>query len=135
MGKRWPTILANVLWLPALAVGALQMYRVRAGVLTSYGADFLGPIALYASCRTNGTIARWFIQKAPSPAASAAIVLAGCVSWELCQLHDFTGTPLAITRGRFDPLDLAAYVLGVALSFGTEMLFHHVRRVRMSAST
>jgi hypothetical protein len=120
--RGFQSVLANLLWLPALAVGALQMYDVQAGALTSYGADFFGPIALYASCRVHGTVLRWFMSKPPSPGASAAIVLTGCILWELCQRFDFSGTPLAITAGRFDPGDIAAYLLGVALAFGTEKL-------------
>lgn len=120
-------VLANALWLPAIAVGVLQMYRVDAGALTNYGADFFGPIALYASFRTNGTIMRRFTKEAPSPAASALLVLAGCVLWEVCQLFDFSGTPLGITAGRFDPGDLAAYVLGVALPYAVEMTVLHRR--------
>jgi hypothetical protein len=53
---------------------------------------------------------------------SAIIVLAGCTAWEICQLFNLDGTLLAITVGHFDPLDLAAYVLGVAVAFGTETL-------------
>lgn len=113
---------ANLCWLPALAVGALQMYRVDAGILTAYGADFFGPIALYASLRTDGSILRRFVRRTPSPAVSSAIVLAGCVAWEWCQRYDFRGTPLMITHGRFDPWDIVAYVAGVAIAFLTEKL-------------
>ena len=87
MATRRSNLLANVLWLPALAVGALQMYRVQAGVITSHGADFFGPIALYASLRAHGT----------------------------------------------DPLDIAAYVLGVALAFGAETLVHPVAAMKPDA--
>ncbi len=114
--------MANLLWLPALAVGALQMYRVDAGALTSWGADVFGPIAIYGSLRTGGSIARWFSKTPPSPWLSATIVLTGCFAWELCQLYDLDGTLLAITRGQFDPLDLGAYVLGAAVAFSGEKL-------------
>jgi hypothetical protein len=117
-----PKTIANLTWLPALAVGALQMYRVDAGVLTAYGADFFGPIALYASLRVNGTIFRRFMTRPPVPAAAAGIVILGCVAWEWCQRYDFSGTPLLITRGTFDPYDIVAYVAGAALAFITEKL-------------
>jgi len=115
-----PKTIANLCWLPALAVGALQMYRVDAGLLTAYGADFFGPIALYASMRANGTIFRRFVSRPPSPHASAVIVIIGCVAWEWCQRYDFSGTPLLITRGTFDPYDIVAYVAGSALAFIAE---------------
>lgn len=114
--------IANVLWFPALVVGALQMFDVQAGAITSWGADFFGPIALYGSLRTGGTIARWFTKRPPSPRVSAIIVLAGCVAWEICQLFNLDGTLLAITAGQFDPIDIAAYVLGVTAAFGAETL-------------
>ena len=98
------------------------MARVNAGILTAYGADFFGPIALYASTRSNSTVAKWFTRRAPSPAASAAIVLIACVAWEWCQRFDLRGTPLAITRGRFDPYDIVAYAAGVGIAFVTEKM-------------
>jgi|SRR6185436_10139155 len=125
MTKRASKLVPGLLWLPALAVGALQMKDIQAGVITDYGADFFGPIALYASFRTHGWVP--FLKRAPSPSASAAIVLIGCVLRELSQLYDFKGTPLAITVGSFDPWDIAAYILGVALAFATEKLVRHGR--------
>lgn len=119
---RNPKTIANLCWIPALVVGALQMYRVDAGFLTAYGADFFGPIALYASLRANGTILRRLVPRPPSPYASAAIVIAGCVAWEWCQRYDFSGTPLMITRGTFDLYDIVAYVTGAALALITEKL-------------
>ena len=115
-------LVTNLLWLPAIAVGAMQMLDVRAGLLTNQGADFFGPIALYASIRNGGTVLRWFARRTPSRAASASIVLVCCVAWELCQLYDFSGTPLVITAGRFDPWDLLAYVAGVVAAAGVERL-------------
>ena len=42
------------------------------------------------------------------------LVLGACYAWEFCQLHNFESTPLDITRGTFDALDLLSYTLGVA---------------------
>jgi hypothetical protein len=134
MTSRQLKIVVNLAWLPALAVGALQMVHVRAGALTDYGADFFGPIALYASTRSHGSILRWVFSKgAPSAPLSAVIVLAGCVAWEFCQLFDLSGTPLAITKGHFDPGDLAAYAIGVATAFATEKAYLRKRRTDAAA--
>jgi hypothetical protein len=116
-------VLANLLWLPALSVGALQMLGVQAGALTSYGADLFAPIALYASFRSNGTLLKWFMKQPLRPAVAAAVVISGCVAWELCQRYDFRNTPLAITHGRFDPLDIVAYVMGVGIAFTMDVLW------------
>lgn len=115
------SLLANLAWLPALAVGGLQMFGIDAGALTQWGADLFGPIALYVSMRTGGTVMNRFMKTPSSPLASAAIVVALCTAWEICQLFDFSGTPLAITAGRFDPIDLAAYAAGAAIGFGVEL--------------
>ena len=115
-------VLANLLWFPALTVGALQMFGVEAGALTSYGADLFAPIALYASFRSNGTILKWFMKQPLRSAIAAVVVISGCVAWELCQRYDFRNTPLAITRGRFDPLDIVAYVMGVGIAFAMDEL-------------
>ena len=40
----------------ALAIGALQMLRVRGGVITDYGADVFGTAWLYAMFRQGRTI-------------------------------------------------------------------------------
>ena len=42
----------------ALAVGALQMFRVQGGWLTDYGADLFGTAWLYAMFRQGRTIFR-----------------------------------------------------------------------------
>jgi hypothetical protein len=51
--------------------------------------------------------------------ATAVWLFGFCALWELCQLRDWSGTPLTITRGRFDPVDLVVYavtLLGCALA-------------------
>jgi hypothetical protein len=132
MTERQLKVVVNLAWLPALAVGALQMLHVRAGALTDYGADFFGPIAVYASIRSNGSILRWLTKKPPSATSSALIVLSGCAAWEVCQLFDLSGTPLAITKGHFDPWDLAAYAIGVATAVATEKAYLRIRRTRVA---
>jgi hypothetical protein len=97
------------------------MFRVDAGVVTNQGADFFGPIALYASMRANGTIFSRFLKRAPSPFVSAVVVFAGCTAWEWCQRFDLRGTPLMITRGSFDWLDVLAYAAGVAAAWLGEL--------------
>ena len=109
------------------------MFGVHAGAITNYGADLFGPIPLYAAFRTNGTVLRRFMKRPLPPAASAAVVLAGCIAWEFCQLYDLRGTPLAITIGTFDPLDILAYVAGVGIAFALDELF--MRRYRAVPTT
>src|SRR4051812_48022217 len=60
----------------ALSVGALQMYHVRGGILTDYGADVFGTAWVYATTRFGKT----FIQRGRilGAGASAAIVFLLC---------------------------------------------------------
>lgn len=88
-------------------IGGLQMFRVNAGPLTNYGADLLAPPYLYLMFRSG----RYRL----GPHAALGLVLSGCCLWEWLQRFDLSGTPLAITRGRFDPLDLLAYAVGLVL--------------------
>jgi len=88
-----------------VGIGGLQMYRVDAGWWTSYGADLLAPPYLYLMLRSG--------RLRLGPRTALAIVLGGCFLWEWLQRYDLSGTPLAITRGAFDPYDLLAYAAGL----------------------
>ena len=88
-----------------VGIGGLQMYHVDAGFVTQYGADLLAPPYLYVVSRRG--------RLRFSPAVALGTVLGCCVLWEVAQRWDFTGTPLVITRGTFDPYDLVAYAAGL----------------------
>lgn len=92
-----------------MGIGGLQMYRVNAGFLTDHGADLLAPPYLYLVTRGG-----WLKL---GPVGAFTLVLGGCVIWEWLQRYDLSGTPLAITRGRFDPVDLMAYVVGMIVVY------------------
>lgn len=92
-----------------ILVGGLQMRRVPAGFLTNYGGDVAGPLFLYGALRQGKTVFHRFTKRVPGPAAAAILLFVACAAWEFCQLFDLSGTPLAITRGHFDPFDLLAY--------------------------
>lgn len=90
----------------ALAVGALQMYRVHGGLLTDYGADVFGTAWLYAMAREGRTI----VQRGRTMGAwsAAAIIFVLCAASE-------AGQRLHLVPGRFDPYDLAAYGVSVVV--------------------
>src|SRR5262249_14712279 len=98
-------------------VAALQMANIRAGLVTSEGADFLCPALLYIVTRRNQTVLTRVWPRRPSAEQAAVIILSACYAWEFCQCYNFQSTPLAITRGTFDPMDLLAYTLGVAAAY------------------
>lgn len=104
--RRFLNIYAAIVF---VGIGGLQMYRVNAGILTNYGADLLAPPFLYLASRSGRLRMR--------PLTALLVVLGGCFLWEWMQRYDLAGTPLAITRGHFDPMDLLAYSLGLLVTY------------------
>jgi hypothetical protein len=94
----------NVALSTALAVGALQMYRVRGGLLTDYGADVFGTAWLYAITRSGRTI----LQRGRTVSAGSAATIV----FVLCVVSEF-GQKLHFVPGRYDPYDIAAYAASV----------------------
>lgn len=83
----------------ALGVGALQMFQVRAGFLTNYGADIFGTAWFYALFRQGKTL---YPRRQLSPVITSAVVLLGCAAWEFGQMW-------RLVPGTYDPFDLLAY--------------------------
>jgi hypothetical protein len=109
-------IFLNVYFLAVfVGIGGLQMYGVNAGVLTSYGADLLAPPWSYLMFRSG----RWRLR----PVRALLVVFGGCLVWEWAQRYDLSGTPLAITRGTFDWLDILAYATGLLVCFAADVLW------------
>jgi hypothetical protein len=104
-----------------VGIGGLQMYRINAGFLTNYGADLLAPPYLYLMLRGG----RFHL----GSLAALTTVLGGCFLWEWMQRYDFAGTPLAITRGRFDPFDLLAYTVGLVAIYGMDIRWLQPRQI------
>jgi hypothetical protein len=104
-----------------VGIGGLQMYRVNAGLLTNYGADLLAPPYLYLMFRGG----RLHL----SSLTALTAVLGGCFLWEWMQRYDFSGTPLAITRGTFDPLDLLACTVGLLVAYVVDVRLLRPRRI------
>jgi hypothetical protein len=102
-------------------IGGLQMYRVNAGLLTNYGADLFAPPYLYAMLRDGRLRLGSF--------TAFSVVLGGCCLWEWMQRFDLSGTPFAITRGSFDPLDLVAYFVGLLAIYLADILWLRPRGI------
>lgn len=117
-----------------VGIGGMQMYHVNGGVITSYGADLLAPPILYFSFREGYRIPRAARVWRLGPMASLLTVFSGCALWEWSQRHDFSGTPLAIAAGRFDPLDLLAYAVGLLISLVVDVRLLVPRRITWHAT-
>jgi len=107
-------IFYNVSMAAALSIGVLQMYRVRGGLLTDYGADLFGTFWLYAMARQGRTIFQR--GRRLSAGSAAGLVFLGCTASEFAQkLHWLPGV--------FDPFDILTYALAVAACFALDRIF------------
>jgi hypothetical protein len=88
----------------ALAVGALEMYRVHGGLVTDYGADVFGTAWLYAMTRLGRTVFQR--GRTVSPETAATVVFLLCAASEV-------GQRLHLVPGTYDSYDLLAYLLSV----------------------
>jgi hypothetical protein len=95
------------------------MSHVRAGLLTSYGADLTQPAWLYVVARSLDHPARigWLRRTLGySPETAAAGLFLGATLTEFSQLI----WPHGLFNGVFDPRDLAAYAAGLLLCYLVE---------------
>lgn len=96
-------------WLGSALLG---MNHVKAGLLTSYGADLTQPAWLYIVARSlyNPSHRSWLRRTlGHSPETAALGLFLGATLTELSQLR----WPNGAFRGVFDPLDIVAYATGL----------------------
>jgi len=99
-----------------LGCGLLDMWHVRGGLLTSYGADITLPAWLYIIARSidnpaRKTILHRFLGRSPELAA-AALFTASTLT-EISQWF----WPKGPFSGTFDPLDILAYAMGITICY------------------
>lgn len=102
--------------IPTAIAVLMQMNEVRGGFITNYLADIAGPIWCYAIIRLRKVAFKNFLPK-NTPLISAILVFSIGTIWEILEAFDFSGTPLAITRGRFDPFDILCYAISLAVCY------------------
>ncbi len=102
-----------------LTCAILGMNHIRAGLLTSYGADLTQPAWLYIVARSLDNPARtgWLRRTVgrSSEVAAGALFFGASVT-ELSQLM----WPHGWFRGVFDPLDILAYGVGLLVCYLVE---------------
>jgi hypothetical protein len=102
-------------WCLVSLIGWLQTRGISAGWLTSYGGDIFGPPVFWWGFRRT-----LFAKMRRGAELAALFVVVACFVWEFCQRYDLSGTPLSITRGVSDPLDLVCYALAVGVCYAVE---------------
>ena len=110
---RWWRLAWWLLFAAFLLTAALNMTGVSAGFATNYLADLVGPAWLYVSFRglasPGHASSRVRHALGASPERTAAILFVASTATEITQRY----WPTGIFRGHFDPLDIAAFGLGL----------------------
>jgi hypothetical protein len=102
-------------WCLVALIGWLQTRGISAGWLTTHGGDILGPAVFWWGFRRTV-----FARMRRGAELSALFVVVACFVWELCQRYDLSGTPLSMTKGVYDPLDLVCYALTASVCYTAE---------------
>jgi hypothetical protein len=108
---KYEKYLAYLGWLIFATVGLLQMFRVKGGFITNYGADIIAPAMLYYSIRINKTILNRIFKKGLNEIHTFILLWILCVGWETLQRFDLSGTIFFFAKGTFDYFDILAYTL------------------------
>jgi hypothetical protein len=123
--KNVPWILAfrkteiALLWTLFALIGWLQMQHKHVGFLTSQGADVVAPALLFVLTRDGKSLLRFIGLRQDRPAVIAAGVFGLSLAWEVCQ-------KLQWIPGVFDPMDIVAYAVGVAVPFMLDRWLTHL---------
>jgi hypothetical protein len=106
-----------VLWAAFVLTAALNMLHVRAGFFTNYAADLVVPALLYVITRGLAVgdrrpafVRRWF---GGTPERTAVVLFLASTATEWCQRY----WPNGIFRGQYDPFDIAAFGIGIAIVY------------------
>jgi hypothetical protein len=114
---RYEKPLAFLGWTVFVVVALLQMWNMRAGFISNYGADCIAPLMLYYSARTNKTLLSKLFKRTPNELQTFLTLWFLCVLWEISQKFDLSHTILFMTRGTFDPWDILTYTLTLLICF------------------
>ena len=93
------------------------MIKVNGGIITNYGADIIAPVMLYYLSRKDKTVFSNFFKKGLNEKQAFILIWILCIAWEVLQKFDLSGTPLVITRGTFDPMDILVYTLTLLICY------------------
>jgi hypothetical protein len=104
-------------WFIFILVGLLQMFKVKGGIITNYVADIIAPVMLYYSSRKNKTVLSKLFKQGLNEKQAFLLIWILCIAWELLQKFDLSGTPLTITRGTFDLMDILVYTLTLLICY------------------
>jgi hypothetical protein len=111
------------LWAAFIATAALNMLHVRAGFFTNHAADLVVPALLYVMLRGLAErerrpptfMRRWF---GGTPERTGTVLFIASAATEWSQRY----WPHGVFSGRYDPLDIAAFGVGIGLCYVCDKL-------------
>ena len=103
-----------------IVTAIISTQKIRAGFLSNYAADVTCPAWLYVTLRglhgrRPSAVGRYF---AATPERAAVVLFGGSALTELSQIW----WPAGFFAGRYDPLDILAYGIGVGACYALEKL-------------
>ena len=105
-----------------IGTAALNMMHVRAGFLTNHAADVVVPAWMYVMCRglhtSRGRTTSVQRTIGSTPEIAAMTLFLASALTEVSQ-HFW---PHGVFSGRFDPLDILSYALGLAACYAADKL-------------
>jgi len=120
--RHWWRLTYYTLFVAFLVTAALNMLSVSGGFLTNHLADLVVPAWLYVASRGlhSATGRTTYIQRTVgrTPEFAAVSLFAASALTEVSQRY----WPHGIFSGRFDPLDILAYAIGLAACYAADRL-------------
>lgn len=113
-------IINRTLWAVFILTAALNMLHLRVGFLTNHAADLVVPALLYVMLRglAERTPQRTFLRRwfgaTPERAAITLLLASAATEWSQ------RSWPHGVFSGRFDPMDIVAFAVGLSLCYACE---------------
>jgi hypothetical protein len=123
MGRQLWGVAYYLLLAVFILTAALNMAKIRGGFFTNHAADLVVPAWLYIVARglherdRKPTLLHRTIGRTPEIAAISLFVASAIT--EFCQYF----WPHGILSGRFDPLDVLSYAVGVGACYAAERIW------------
>lgn len=97
-------------WLIFITIALLQIFKVRGGFITNYGADIIAPVMLYYWTRTNRGLFSKLSEKGLNEKQTLILLWALCILWETRQYFD-------LSTGTIDAWDILTYSLTLFICY------------------
>ena len=75
-------------WALFILIGLLQIYKIKGGFITNYGADIIAPVMLYYTTRTKKTFLSELKKEGLNEKQTFTLLWFLCAGWEILQLPE-----------------------------------------------